>query len=655
MWRSDVLGIVNENLGEIESMMSDIITKCNLDTFLSVEEIKMWMTDLEEEGNMSYLTMLTGLLDRDTIGNEGLMNELISSTIKLRHLMPSKFLDGETPAEKFEKRRKRKEPTIVHLTKTKLPPSEWWTYYEDAMERMHQRKFTDAAEKFEEAFKKLLDSETTWREIYRLYCNAGLAHLFSGDETLGVKCLEMAYELNPNYSFAYKQLQDYQKGEFDSFIQLGILQKMKNNFEEYLESPDYLHLDKVMGWPEAKILRMLSKFGVMVDKDEFIELAKTVYVPDKIAEELLYSQAKVTGEDEDFIWIATYALWNIYCPDEPSVTILNDAVERASKYIFKDSKIKSKSQRTYETKCSQHFNNVQKPILSNKEGFLEYWAKTFEYCTSYRFYLKFFLTSLSYLPEFEKKVLDLVNHLKDQIPHPDWNSVEIGVNIRNNNPKWKEIYKELRSKYPFYCYIASDVASFFEEKKDFENAERYLIEALQIVDARAGNNIMSLETTKTTIYEDYEFIFDRLTELYSRIKADKKKVKELKAKIEDVEKKSNVYSTSPEIEKLDEVMNKMINEVETEKVSTSYTVQYYNYLNQFEINFETNEKVKADIIPIKIQVKDYDNFDFSKEKRARKKIKKSSKRKNSPKVGRNDPCPCGSGKKYKKCCGVIRK
>jgi SEC-C motif domain protein len=26
-------------------------------------------------------------------------------------------------------------------------------------------------------------------------------------------------------------------------------------------------------------------------------------------------------------------------------------------------------------------------------------------------------------------------------------------------------------------------------------------------------------------------------------------------------------------------------------------------------------------------------------------------RANAPKVGRNDPCPCGSGKKYKKCCG----
>ncbi|MBR2938604.1 MAG: SEC-C domain-containing protein [Kiritimatiellae bacterium] len=26
-------------------------------------------------------------------------------------------------------------------------------------------------------------------------------------------------------------------------------------------------------------------------------------------------------------------------------------------------------------------------------------------------------------------------------------------------------------------------------------------------------------------------------------------------------------------------------------------------------------------------------------------------RRASAAVGRNDPCPCGSGKKYKKCCG----
>jgi preprotein translocase subunit SecA len=31
--------------------------------------------------------------------------------------------------------------------------------------------------------------------------------------------------------------------------------------------------------------------------------------------------------------------------------------------------------------------------------------------------------------------------------------------------------------------------------------------------------------------------------------------------------------------------------------------------------------------------------------------KVSTFRREQPKVGRNDPCPCGSGKKHKKCCG----
>ncbi|MFV9631495.1 MAG: SEC-C metal-binding domain-containing protein [Methanosarcinales archaeon] len=27
-------------------------------------------------------------------------------------------------------------------------------------------------------------------------------------------------------------------------------------------------------------------------------------------------------------------------------------------------------------------------------------------------------------------------------------------------------------------------------------------------------------------------------------------------------------------------------------------------------------------------------------------------KKTETKIGRNDPCPCGSGKKYKKCCMI---
>ena len=40
-------------------------------------------------------------------------------------------------------------------------------------------------------------------------------------------------------------------------------------------------------------------------------------------------------------------------------------------------------------------------------------------------------------------------------------------------------------------------------------------------------------------------------------------------------------------------------------------------------------------------------FSHGEEPSKRKPVKRAEK-----KVGRNAPCPCGSGKKYKKCCGA---
>ena len=46
-----------------------------------------------------------------------------------------------------------------------------------------------------------------------------------------------------------------------------------------------------------------------------------------------------------------------------------------------------------------------------------------------------------------------------------------------------------------------------------------------------------------------------------------------------------------------------------------------------------------------------DIYDEETRKRLYLEQKKSGTIVKGPKVGRNDPCPCGSGKKYKKCCG----
>ncbi len=42
---------------------------------------------------------------------------------------------------------------------------------------------------------------------------------------------------------------------------------------------------------------------------------------------------------------------------------------------------------------------------------------------------------------------------------------------------------------------------------------------------------------------------------------------------------------------------------------------------------------------------------FRKEREGDLGVDAPESRRSTPKIGRNDPCPCGSGKKYKKCCG----
>lgn len=641
----------HEDLVDVEKRMSDILQQCNLDSFVSVDTIKMWITDIEDEDSMTPVKMLTGLLDKETLEDNDVLQELINTTISLSHLLPAKALDGETFSDVLKKRGKQGEPSRVYLTQTTIPPMEWSEYYNNAMYDMRKQKFFDASKNFDKTFEKLLETKTTDQNIYRFFCNAGISYLLTGKPLIGINCFEMAHELNPQYSFASEQLQKYHQGKFDSFIEFGYLTEMKNNFEEWERRADYLHFDNVMKWSEKKILEKLSLFGVTVDKDEFIDVAKTVNLTDELAENLFYPQTHISGKDEDFIWIAAYALWDMYCPDEPSISGFNDTIHKAFTFVSKTdvrNKSKKKIQEAFQKTCFEYLKTLQKYVFSNKNGFLQAWQKIIDDAMDPPFELKTILTSLLSIPKLEENVLDIVHHLNTQIPHPDWRGVEIISNIRHNNSRGEELYNELKRDHPFYCYVACDIANYYMEKKDFLHAEFYLIDALKIVDARTEKNKLSIDTIETTIYDDYTNVFNLLKEVFDKSNADSKKRKILKTKIREVKKKSELYSKSPKIEKMDHAINELFTRFETEQTENSYAVQYYNYLTQFEINFETEEPVKVDKSLINILPESYlDSKDTEK--------KDHWKKRTSKKIGRNDPCPCGSGRKYKKCCGAIVK
>jgi preprotein translocase subunit SecA len=79
----------------------------------------------------------------------------------------------------------------------------------------------------------------------------------------------------------------------------------------------------------------------------------------------------------------------------------------------------------------------------------------------------------------------------------------------------------------------------------------------------------------------------------------------------------------------------------------------------FDMFADMTDRINTEILTrvFRVQIKSEEQVPVSLPKQQRLVYNKSDGEARQPvrkseKVGRNDPCPCGSGKKYKKCCGV---
>ncbi|BAI79558.1 preprotein translocase, subunit A [Deferribacter desulfuricans SSM1] len=74
--------------------------------------------------------------------------------------------------------------------------------------------------------------------------------------------------------------------------------------------------------------------------------------------------------------------------------------------------------------------------------------------------------------------------------------------------------------------------------------------------------------------------------------------------------------------------------------------EFVEFLSHVQVERDEELELKQEEKNIKEERRDIFSDEQPKEEK-KKPIKRAT-----PKVGRNDPCPCGSGKKYKKCCGA---
>lgn len=120
----------------------------------------------------------------------------------------------------------------------------------------------------------------------------------------------------------------------------------------------------------------------------------------------------------------------------------------------------------------------------------------------------------------------------------------------------------------------------------------------------------------------------------------------LKGKVSELAEKYNCRTVIFE-GFLDGIASSLNNKIDTENITEDSEID-------LDVNFEKlyYNMWSADA-PHLYGLKEWDKV-FSEEKRHEIESEfKKSKIYHAPKTpGRNDPCPCGSGKKYKKCCGA---
>lgn len=97
---------------------------------------------------------------------------------------------------------------------------------------------------------------------------------------------------------------------------------------------------------------------------------------------------------------------------------------------------------------------------------------------------------------------------------------------------------------------------------------------------------------------------------------------------------------------LDGINSSLVNELDVESLDEDSDI---DVKIDFEKLYYNMQDAKAEWL---YSLKQWEDILSEEKRNAITKEYKQSQIAVSVKVGRNDPCPCGSGKKYKKCCGA---
>lgn len=591
---------------KLQARLSKLMGQLKLDHYFSLADFETWVYNLDQDDNSSFLTMPLSLIQD---AEDSQVKEFLQVLIEYYHHLPQKRLQDKSPLQL--KATHEPDPADQLLETFELNPDVFYSKLEQAHEALHNTRADEAIEEFNQAFRHLHESGSTFPELYRVLANKALAHFLAGDALLGETLLIKSLELNPQYVFAQQTLENFQSGQMDEVIDQALARK---RHQRYLLDQEY-DPDIVMTWPVQKILDIFSLCGVEINKTTFQNVAAKTLEIDYVIERIIKPSFQAPPDvSPEFEWIGAQALWYHWCPDLPS----HDLV------LHFWAKLSYQAEDESETDCkitlaeSQAYFSQMLPQATPALG--ERLQSYYEYDD----YVASFVSSI-----LEPNTNVTATQIDEQLANwyrvtkdPVFLLKPVIVALQTSQD-WQHALAELEKttslsyqSYLFLCYWALDNDQeklvYPLAKKSLEQLKQLATQIDRLPDIKAKNLASAFEVTLSMLIDF----------------APKNQQKKYQQQLESLEES---IATWPQLAKADQKMERIIQRMTQERIQADPAIQYLNYFNQFNINLATSEPVESETFQIKTSLSDEENEVFSE-------------------VGRNDPCPCGSGKKYKKCC-----
>ena len=154
----------------------------------------------------------------------------------------------------------------------------------------------------------------------------------------------------------------------------------------------------------------------------------------------------------------------------------------------------------------------------------------------------------------------------------------------------------------------------------------------------------SKEMDKASLQKFWGTYFQTEKEIYEKLLENPDE--EVKGTVKELAEKYgiNVFTMTGFLDGINDSL-KVANPIETMDEDTEVSLAFDK-----ELLYKNMVDAKADWL---YELPQWNNiFTPERKRELYKEQKNSGTVRKEKKVGRNDPCPCGSGKKYKKCCGI---